>query len=126
MWLCAKTMGEFDDIDNSVDEYKLIEKWVDVLKWRNDAYANAYCWAVTKVIDASEPHWINEDYVNPNELSNAVCDMYDVKNAIKSLGLNDELKDNDGTEITIGDCIHDILLFLEELEENSPYKDEVA
>ena len=61
MWLCAKTMGEFDDIDNSVDEYKLIEKWVDVLKWRNDAYANAYCWAVTKVIDASEPHWINED-----------------------------------------------------------------
>ena len=126
MWLCAKTMGEFDDIDNSVDEYKLIEKWVDVLKWRNDAYANAYCWAVTKVIDASEPHWINEDYVNPNELSNAVCDMYDVKNAIKSLGLNDELKDNDGTEITIGDCIHDILLFLEELEANSPYKDEVA
>jgi len=61
-------------------------------------------------------------YVNPNELSNAVCNIYDVKNAIKSLGLNDELKDNDGTEITIGDCIHDILLFLEELEANSPYK----
>ena len=65
-------------------------------------------------------------YVNPIELSFAVCDMYDVKNAIKSLGLNDELKNNDGTEITIGDCIHDILLFLEELEANSPYKDEVA
>ena len=60
MWLCAKTMSA----DKSVDEYQLIEKWVDVLTWRNDAYANAYCWAVTKVIDASEPHWVNEDYLD--------------------------------------------------------------
>ena len=79
MWLCVKTMVEggvkrnlVGHIENSVDEYQLIEKWVDVLTWRNDAYANAYCWAVTKVIDASEPHWINEDY---SELTfeKAVC-----------------------------------------------------
>ena len=43
--------------------------------------------------------------------------MYDLKNTIKSLGLNGELKDNEGTEITIGDCIHDVLMFLKELED---------
>ena len=68
MWLCAKTMSA----DKSVDEYQLIEKWVDVLTWRNDAYANAYCWAVTKVIDASEPHWVNEDYAELT-FEKAVC-----------------------------------------------------
>ena len=68
MWLCAKTMSA----DKSDDEYQLIEKWVDVLTWRNDAYANAYCWAVTKVIDASEPHWINEDYAELT-FEKAVC-----------------------------------------------------
>jgi hypothetical protein len=79
MWLCAKTMVEggykrnlVGHIENSVDEYQLIEKWVDVLTWRNDAYANAYCWAVTKVIDASEPHWVNEDYVELT-YEKAVC-----------------------------------------------------
>jgi hypothetical protein len=68
MWLCAKTVSA----DKSVDEYQLIEKWVDVLTWRNDAYANAYCWAVTKVIDASEPHWVNEDYAELT-YEKAVC-----------------------------------------------------
>jgi hypothetical protein len=63
-------------------------------------------------------------YVNPNKLSDAVCNIYDVKNTISSVGLNNLVKDNEGTEITIGDCIHDILLFLEELEANSPYKDD--
>ena len=79
MWLCAKTMVEDGvkrnlggHIDNSVDEYQLIEKWVDVLTWRNDAYANAYCWAVTKVIDASEPHWVNVGYVELT-YEKAVC-----------------------------------------------------
>ena len=68
MWLCAKTMAA----DKSNDEYQLIEKWVDVLTWRNDAYANAHCWAVTKVIDASEPHWVNEDYAELT-FEKAVC-----------------------------------------------------
>ena len=68
MWLCAKTMAA----DKSNDEYQLIEKWVDVLTWRNDAYTNAHCWAVTKVIDASEPHWVNEDYAELT-FEKAVC-----------------------------------------------------
>ena len=79
MWLCAKTMVEggykrnlVGHIENSVDEYQLIEKWVDVLTWRNDAYANAHCWAVTKVIDASEPHWVNKGYVELT-YEKAVC-----------------------------------------------------
>ena len=61
-------------------------------------------------------------YVNPNELSNAVCNLYDVKKVVKSLGLNNTPKDNEGSEGTISDCIEDILLFLEQLEANSPYK----
>jgi hypothetical protein len=68
MWLCAKTVSA----DKSVDEYQLIEKWVDVLTWRNDAYVNAHCWAVTKVIDASEPHWVNKGYVELT-YEKAVC-----------------------------------------------------
>ena len=79
MWLCAKTMVEggykrnlVGHIENSVDEYQLIEKWVDVLTWRNDAYANAHFWAVTKVIDASEPHWVNKGYVELT-YEKAVC-----------------------------------------------------
>jgi len=58
-------------------------------------------------------------YVNPNDLSSAIFDMYDLKRTIKFLGLNDEPKDNEGTEITVGDCISDVLLFLEELDANS-------
>jgi len=58
-------------------------------------------------------------YVNQNDLTSAICDMYDVKNTIKSLGLNDELKDNEGTEITLGDCIHDVLTFLNSLQEKA-------
>jgi hypothetical protein len=63
-----------------------------------------------------ETQKITMQYVNPNELSNAVCNIYDVKKAIESLGLNKTQKDNEGTESTISDCIDDILLFLEQLE----------
>ena len=64
-------------------------------------------------------------YVNPNSLSSAIFDAYDVKNTIALLGLNNQLKDNDGTTFTIGDCIHDILLFLEELEANLPNEENI-
>ena len=50
-----------------------------------------------------------------NQLTSALCDIHDIKNA-----LTDEVKnlpkDNDGTETTIGDCIDDVLEFLEDLE----------
>jgi len=50
-----------------------------------------------------------------DKLSSALCDMYDIRNT-----LSDEVKrlpkDHDGTEITIGDCIDDVIAFLEEEE----------
>ena len=50
-----------------------------------------------------------------NKLNSALCDMYDIKRALSKETLQLP-KDNDGTEITISDCIDDILAFLEELE----------
>lgn len=49
-----------------------------------------------------------------NDLSDCLFNMYDVKNA-----LSDEIlkqpKDCDGTDISIGDCLDDAILFLETL-----------
>jgi hypothetical protein len=53
--------------------------------------------------------------VNPNDVSSALCDMYDIRNAL-SAKVKKMPKDNEGTEITIGDCIDDVILFLEQLE----------
>lgn len=50
-----------------------------------------------------------------NETQSALCDMYDVRRSIPD-EIKKQPKDNDGTEITIGECIDDVILFLEELE----------
>lgn len=50
-----------------------------------------------------------------NETQSALCDMYDVRNAIPDK-IKKLPKDNDGSEITVGQCIDDVILFLEELE----------
>jgi hypothetical protein len=42
--------------------------------------------------------------------------MIDVRNAL-SKTMKNRPKDNDGTEITIGMCLDDVILFLESLEE---------
>ena len=55
--------------------------------------------------------------LNLNDTSSALCDMYDIKRAL-STKIKKQPKDNDGTEITIGDCIDDVILFLESLEED--------
>ena len=54
--------------------------------------------------------------MNMNELTSAICDMEDIKQTIKVYGMWEQLKDGDGTEITIGDCIDDVLDFLKETE----------
>ena len=54
--------------------------------------------------------------MNHNNLSSALCDMYDIREAL-SQRIKNKPKDNDGTEITIGMCIDDVILFLESLEE---------
>ena len=56
-----------------------------------------------------------EIMVNQNSLSSALCDMYDIREAL-STRIKNRPKDNDGTEITIGMCIDDVILFLEQLD----------
>lgn len=55
--------------------------------------------------------------IDQNALSSALCDMYDIKDTL-SKRIKNQPKDNDGTEITIGMCIDDVILFLESLEED--------
>lgn len=58
--------------------------------------------------------------MNLNDLSSALCDAYDVRNAL-STRIKNKPKDNEGTEITIGDCLDSIIEFLEALEaEHTP------
>jgi len=49
-------------------------------------------------------------------LSSALCDMYDLREALSNK-IKNKPKDNEGSQITIGDCIDDVILFLESLEE---------
>lgn len=53
--------------------------------------------------------------INQNDLSSALCDMYDIREALTDK-IKNKPKDSDGTDITIGDCIDDVILFLEGLE----------
>lgn len=52
-----------------------------------------------------------------NELSNAVLNMYDIRDALSARVKNKKLHDPD-TDYTIGDCIEDVILFLEQLEQS--------
>ena len=47
-------------------------------------------------------------------ISNVLCDLYDIKNMAKLNGFGNLPKDNEGTELTINDCIDSCI---EELEE---------
>jgi hypothetical protein len=42
--------------------------------------------------------------------------MYDIRKAL-SQKIKNKPKDNEGTDTTIGDCLDDVILFLENLEE---------
>ena len=53
--------------------------------------------------------------IDQNSLSSALCDMYDIRDAL-SQKVKNQPKDNEGTECTIGMCIDDVILFLESLE----------
>ena len=39
-------------------------------------------------------------------ISNMLCDLYDIKNMAKLNGFGNLPKDNEGTELTINDCIN--------------------
>ena len=50
-----------------------------------------------------------------NELSSALCDMYDVRRALPEK-IQRMPKDNEGSDYTIGECVEDVILFLEKLQ----------
>lgn len=54
--------------------------------------------------------------MNINKLDSALCDMYDLRRAL-SKEILQLPKDNDGTDITISDCVDDVIEFLEGLVE---------
>jgi hypothetical protein len=56
--------------------------------------------------------------IDSNQLSSALCDMYDIRSAL-STRMKNKPKDSEGTEITIGDCLDDVILFLESLEKTN-------
>jgi|TARA_R110002012_G_scaffold23282_2_gene79175 hypothetical protein len=51
-----------------------------------------------------------------NDLSSALCDAYDIKDRLRAYGIKDKPKDAEGSDTTIGDCIDDIIIFLEQFE----------
>jgi hypothetical protein len=51
-----------------------------------------------------------------NEIASALCDMEDIKNALSD-DIKNQPKDNEGTEITIEDCIDNVIYLLKTLEE---------
>ena len=51
-------------------------------------------------------------------LSDLLCDLYDVKKQAKLHKFGSLPKDNEGTETTIDDCLDNIIEQLEELEDN--------
>ena len=55
--------------------------------------------------------------IDQNKLSSALCDAYDIKDRLKTFDLMTTSKDGDNSETTLGDCIYDIIDFLENLEE---------
>ncbi len=50
-----------------------------------------------------------------NDISSALCDMYDIRNTL-SEKIKNKPKDADGTDTTIGDCLDSVIEFLEDLE----------
>jgi len=53
--------------------------------------------------------------VNLNDVSSALCDMYNIRNAWSDK-VKKMTKDNEGTDYTVGECIDDVIAFLEQLE----------
>lgn len=51
-----------------------------------------------------------------DDIQSALFDAYDIRNALSDKVKN-RPKDNEGSDITIGDCLDDIITTLESLEE---------
>ena len=56
--------------------------------------------------------------LDQNQVSNAVLNMYDIRDALSKRTKNKPLNDDTGSDYSVGDCIDDVILFLESLEDN--------
>jgi hypothetical protein len=45
--------------------------------------------------------------------------MYDIRDALSKYAKNKPLHDDTGSDYSVGDCIGDVILFLEQLEETN-------
>ena len=50
-----------------------------------------------------------------NIIDDALCNMYDIKMVLKKHNLWDELKDDEGTECTVGTIVDDTIMHLESI-----------
>jgi len=55
--------------------------------------------------------------IDQNEVSNAVLNMYDIRDTLSKRIKNKPLNDDIYSDYSIGDCIDDVILFLEGLEQ---------
>lgn len=55
--------------------------------------------------------------MNKDRIADALFDMYDIRKML-SEKIKNKPKDNEGTMFTIGDCIDNVIEFLESLDEN--------
>ena len=55
-----------------------------------------------------------------DKISSALLDAYDIRNALPNR-IKNKPKDNEGSEITIGDCLDDIISLLETLDSNATW-----
>ena len=51
---------------------------------------------------------------NQINIKDCLCDMYDIKSQVKQAKLYNKPKDNDGSCITIGECIDNVIEQLEQ------------
>ena len=54
--------------------------------------------------------------IDQNEISNAVLNMYDIRDTLSKRIKNKPLNNDIYSDYSIGDCIDDVILFLEGLE----------
>ena len=57
--------------------------------------------------------------LDQNKVSDAVLNMYDIRDALSKRVKDKPLHDDTDSDYSIGDCIGDVILFLESLEETN-------
>ena len=60
-----------------------------------------------------------QNMLDQNKVSDAVLNMYDIRDALSKAVKSKRIHEPD-TDYTIGDCIDDVILFLESLEGEAP------